>query len=221
MKFPLLLSLFLFFIISIPSAILVKADLPEFTGQFVISNTEPTIDRSVTITVYVNIYRHDGTQIPFITLDVYLMWSRDKTSWYSVTMETTNFNVFVGDIPAQDGSDNKMYNYGEGRCYWYALMRNEANEETTLFTSLNPNQEIFFDDPYVDLPTTTIEPETPEDEGGLLQPLEDIVGAFIDPTTNPFVRIILVAIVGLIVFLLASRGRGLGFIKRALSGLFR
>jgi len=199
----------------------VTARLPEFTGSFVVSDYNPYVDRKVTITVYVNIYDPDGQQIPFISLNVYLMWSRDASTWYSVTMTTTTFQVFTGDIPKQDGSENKIYNAGAGTLYWYALMRNEASEEATLFSPISPNSEITYLNTYTGGETTTETITEPAGDAGVLQPVFDILSAFVDPTTDPFVRIVLIAIVGIIVFGITSKGKGLGFIKNGLSGMFK
>jgi len=220
-KKSVILFLSFFLLISLFSTQIVNARLPTFTGNYVISDYYPTVDRRVTITVYVNIYDPDGQQIPFITLNVYLIWSRDASVWHSVTMTTTTFEVFTGDIPAQDGSDNKLYNYGEGRLYWYALMRNEANEEDTLFSASDPNTEVYYSDPWASETTSPTGDTSPTQNAGIFEPIFSVFNAFIDPTTNPFVRLTLVAIVGLIVFILASRGRGLGFVTKSLSGLFK
>jgi len=210
-----------FLLISLNSTQTVTARLPEFTGNFVVSDYSPYVDRTVTITVYVNIYDPDGQQIPFISLNVYLMWSRDSSTWYSVTMTTTTFQVFTGDIPAQDGSDNKIYNAGAGTLYWYALMRNEANEEDTFYSPSSPNSDITYLSTYTGGETTTETTTEPAGDAGVLQPVFDILSAFVDPTTDPFVRLVLIGVVGMIVFLLTSKGKGLESVKGVMSGLFK
>lgn len=215
---PLLLFFFAF---SVPSLLLVQARLPEFTGQYLIDNMTPRVSNQVTITVFVNIYDPDGQQIPFGALSMFLMWSRDQISWKSVSMTTLDFQTFTGVLPKQDGTENRHYDYGAGPMYWYCLMRNDRNEESTFFTTALPNSEIVYEDPWA---TTTVAVEGQngvEQPPTIFDPIFSVIGSLLDPATDPFVRISLISVIGIVVFLLASRGQGLGFLSRTLRGLFK
>lgn len=210
--------LFLFFFTLVSPLCLVTARIPVFTGNYSINNLTPTVDRSVTVTVDINIYDPDGQVIPFGILTLYLYWSRDKVSWVSVDMEPVDEQTYKGVIPAQDGSYNIRYDDGAGLCYWFVRMKNDANEQDTFYTSQQPNDEIMYIDPWAT--TTTVTEEL--DEGPIIiENLIDvpfaIVRTLLDPSANPFVRITLIVIMSVIVFIIASRGRGLG----ALSWLFK
>ena len=209
-------SLFLFTLVSM-SLIPATARIPSFTGNHNIDNTSPMINRRVTITIYIDIHDPDGQTIPYGTLFMYLFWSRDKSTWVSEDMTPQDVETYTGIIPTQDGSDNYYYDDGEGPMYWFIRMRNDAYETDTYFSSQSPNAEITYIDPWA---TQTTEIDTNETEAIELPFIEipaQIVRTIFDPTANPFVRIVLVILVLAIVFVIASRGKGLGFLK----GLFR
>ncbi len=208
----------LFFLTLVSPLSLATARLPVFTGNYSINNTLPTVDRSVSVTVDINIYDPDGQQIPFGILTLYLYWSRDKTTWVSTDMEPLDEQTYKGIIPAQDGSYNVRYDDGAGPCYWFVRMKNDANDQSTFFTSLQPNDDITYVDPWA-TPETTPANVTGEPivVGDLLGAPLAIFQTIFDPTADPFVRIVLISLIVIIVFIIASRGRGLG----ALNWLFK
>ena len=207
------------FFFTLVSLVLIPATarLPSFTGNHNIDNTTPYVDRRVTITIYIDIHDPDSQEIPFGTLSMYLFWSRDLVSWVSESMTPENEETYKGVIPTQDGSDNVRYNDGEGKCYWFIRMTNDAYETDTYYSSQSPNEEIFYTDPWADDSTDT----EPIENGSIQLPLLEIPFAIIktifDPTADPFVRIVLILLAVAIIFVIASGGRGFSMLR----GLFR
>lgn len=219
-RLPTLFFFFLMIILLLPF-ISVKASLPSFAGEYLISNKTPTVDRTTTVTVFINIYDTYGTVIPYGTLSMFLFWSRDKVEWVEATMTASAIETYYMDIPAQDGSDNRQYDDGEGPLYWYIMMENNHNEKDYFFDADSPNGEIFFDNPWAE-DTTAVNGENGGDQPfSLFESALDIVEGFFDPSTSPIVKISLLLVVGIIVFILASGGRGMGWLSNALRGIIR
>lgn len=183
--------------------------LPVFTG-YLIENTDPLVSRSVTVTVFIDIHdTEDNDQSGYWgTLTLLLYWSRDRSSWVSITMSVMDAETYQGVIPSQDGLDNRYYDQGEGWCYWFVRMRNSLNEEETLFTAQEPNGEIYFRDPFATSSTSTA--DVPAAQPFSIPVIDDVLKSI---SSNPDLQIAVVVIAGIIIFLLATGGRGFMFLR--------
>jgi hypothetical protein len=215
---PLFSFLLLFILLSVP-IFTVSGLLPRFTGHIIGAKT-PYINQSPRVTVFISFTDDNGNDISgligSITLDFF--WSRDKTSWYSITMSAQGTDTYYADIPSQDGLDNWQFDEGAGPCYWYVRIENNKNEVDFYYSSENPNDEIYFYD--IGQTTVVIEPEDNK-TGAKVSPLAEIPLAVIqelfDPTGNIFVKITVIVIALIAVYIWATRGKGFKFIQ----GLFK
>lgn len=158
------------------------------------------------------------------TLSVQLFWSRDQASYVGVTMALLSGNdVYRATIPAQDGSDNYLYDFGWGICYWYIKISNNADEEDYLFTDTNPNTEIFFIDPSEQETTEVFEEETETPAfNPLSQLIEDTLGPiFGDVTKDPLFQAIILLFFGIIIVLAIVGTRADRLIGKAIGALYR
>ncbi|MFW9992028.1 MAG: hypothetical protein ACFFD4_08190 [Candidatus Odinarchaeota archaeon] len=180
--------------------------LPTFTG-YVIDNKDPLTSRSVAVTVFIDIYADDGNDQSgyWGTLTLYLYWSRDKQSWFSVTASATDAETYLATIPAQDGSDNRYYADGAGILYWYIRMVNSLNQEDFYFSQDDPNSEITFHELGESTDTSTT---TPVQFQAI--PLEQQLFNIIN---DPLAPVVVLFIAFVLVFLIASRGYGTGIFR--------
>jgi hypothetical protein len=171
------------------------------------------VDESTEVTVYLNfILPYEGDVSDQIdSLSIQLFWSRDKESWVGESMALmSGNNVYRATIPRQDGKGNWYYDYGDGPCYWYIKMRNDATEEEEhLFTQENPNSEIYF----VSLGKTVEETTTPIDTPEVINPVGELVEGVDqilssvfgeDVIRSPIFQFIIVLMAGIAVALLVA-----------------
>jgi len=212
---------FLIFLSLFSTVSIAQAILPDFQS-YDIGNATPFVDESVDITLYLNFILDEEGDISSLvgTLTVQLFWSRDQTSYHGVTMELmASNNMYRGTIPAQDGSDNQFYNEGSGPCYWYIKISNSGGEKL-LFTSNNPNSEIYFLDSGAG--TTVIigeEIDTYIPPNPIAEVFDDVFSSSLgtniarDPVFQTIVLVIVGLVVAAIAFSIRSERLVSGFLK--------
>ena len=183
--------------------------LPVFTG-YLIENTDPLVSNPVTVTVFIDIHDTENNDQSgyWSVLTLYLYWSRDKLSWFSVTASVTDTETYTATIPAQDGSDNRYFDKGAGPCYWFIRMINSLEEEDTLFTATTPNSEITFHD--LSGSSTTLPVTVTVQEFTTGNFVENILFSV---TSDPLAQFLVVVIAGIMIYLLATEGRGFNFLR--------
>lgn len=204
-------------VVSVP-VFTATALLPRFTNHLISAKT-PYVNQSPRVTVFISFTDEHGNDISGLigSITLYLFWSRDESNWYSITMSVSGTETYYSDIPAQDGSDNWLYDDGAGPCYWYVKIENNKDEENFYYSPEWPNGEIYFFSTEGET-TTVVSPE--ENVTDNIPPLVEIPLAIItelfDPAGNPFVKGVVILITAVIVFIWATKGKGFVFLR----GLF-
>ena len=177
--------------------------LPSFSSYDIANNT-PFVDESTAVTVRLNFYDPVHGDISGLvgTLSVQLFWSRDTSTWIGETMTLISGNdLYRTVIPAQDGSDNRLYDYGAGTLFWYIRVQDTSTlEETFLFSSSDPNTEITF----LPLPSqTTTDTDTTQvgTPNPIFQAIEDVLEPIVgqDVASDPVFQSIVISIFGVMV----------------------
>lgn len=186
----------------------------------------PSVEDSTTVTVFLNFILPEEGDISAMvgTLTVQLFWSRDKVSYVGESMALVSGNdVYRGTILRQDGKGNYLYDDGIGVCYWYIKISNNAQEESFLFTSTNPNDEIYF----FGVSGETITPiETvTESESPIFAPLANVIEKVFAPlgsvAEDPLFQVIILIFAGITLSLIIFGSRLGPYIGKVLSPMFR
>lgn len=200
-----LTPLFFLLLMLISNVSLAGAVLPLFSSHEVGYNT-PFVDESTTVTVTFNFLLPEIGDVSSLvgTLSVQLFWSRDLSTWHVITMALiSGNNKYRATIPAQDGSDNHLYDYGDGTLFFYIRLRDTTTgEEDYLFSQADPSSEIVF----LPLPsvttsgieeTVTVIP-SPNPVGQVVEDIfKNIVGR--DVASDPLFQSIVIIIFGILV----------------------
>jgi len=176
-------------------------------NSYNISNTRPLVSSEVVI--YISVLLEDATGVPYNTvgLEAFLMWSRDGFTYESISMDLISSTQFSANIPRQDGLGDgfgeEAYNYGEGRLYWYIIVRNSIDETDELFSAEEPNNAIYYvvdRDSEVETSITEIDDDDDledfvgnigEDIGNVVSFLSDV---FTDTTTLILIGVLLIVV---------------------------
>lgn len=210
-------TLFIFFLLVIPFVNISLAVLPRFSSHL-IESTNPVVNQSNRITIFLSFTDLSGNDISGIigSITIYLLWSRDQSSWQSLSMIAQNVDMYYVDIPKQDGTDDYRFNDGAGQFYWYVLMQDQTYDSVEYYSADYPNTDIIYFG-LAGSETSIVNQPLQENVSDNLPifleiPLA-IVQELFDPLGNPFLKISMIVIFAILIFVWSTGGRGFMFLE--------